>query len=119
MSRWALRAADRPAMVAPDTGRTSPDPPAAGILVRGLEKRFGEVRALDGLELHVARGEVVALLGRNGAGKTTLMRVLGTTLRPDAGVAEVAGHDRATATGWRFGAPLGSCSATSARSTGG
>jgi ABC-2 type transport system ATP-binding protein len=93
VSRWAFRAAELPA-VACDGGRTSPDPPSAdGIFVRGLEKSFGEVRALDHLDLEVARGQVVALLGRNGAGKTTLMRVLGTTLRPDAGQVRVAGHD--------------------------
>jgi ABC-2 type transport system ATP-binding protein len=90
--RWALRAAEQPA-VAVDGARTSPDPPAAGIRVRALTKRFGELHALDGLDLDVARGEVVALLGRNGAGKTTLMRVLGTTLHAEEGEVSVAGYD--------------------------
>jgi ABC-2 type transport system ATP-binding protein len=92
VSRFAFRAAERPSVAAAG-GRTSPGPPPSGIVVRRLEKRFGEVRALAGLDLDVARGEVVALLGRNGAGKTTRMRILGTTLRPDAGEATVAGHD--------------------------
>jgi ABC-2 type transport system ATP-binding protein len=67
--------------------------PGAGITVRDLSKRFGDVVALDGLSLDVRPGELVALLGRNGAGKTTLMRVLGTTVLPDAGHALVAGND--------------------------
>ncbi|MFL5913671.1 MAG: ABC transporter ATP-binding protein [Gaiellaceae bacterium] len=72
---------------------TSADPGTTGIQVRALGKSFGDVRALDGLDLTVARGEVVALLGRNGAGKTTLMRILGTTLRSDEGEASVGGFD--------------------------
>ncbi|MFE1860244.1 ATP-binding cassette domain-containing protein [Streptomyces anandii] len=63
------------------------------VLSEGLEKRFGEVRALRGLDLAVAEGTVCAVLGRNGAGKTTAVRLLTTLLRPDAGSARVAGHD--------------------------
>ncbi|MGD1222923.1 ATP-binding cassette domain-containing protein [Streptomyces krungchingensis] len=63
------------------------------VLSEGLEKRFGEVRALRGLDLAVARGTVCGVLGPNGAGKTTAVRVLTTLLRPDAGSARVAGHD--------------------------
>jgi ABC-2 type transport system ATP-binding protein len=56
-------------------------------------KRFGEVLALDGVDLTARHGEVVALLGPNGAGKTTLVRVLATLLKPDAGRARVLGLD--------------------------
>ncbi|MFG2547167.1 ATP-binding cassette domain-containing protein [Streptomyces sp. NPDC048594] len=63
------------------------------VLSEGLEKRFGEVRALRGLDLAVAEGTVCGLLGPNGAGKTTAVRLLTTLLRPDAGSARIAGHD--------------------------
>jgi ABC-2 type transport system ATP-binding protein len=65
----------------------------AAITVEGAEKRYGAKKALDGLDLTVARGTVHGVLGPNGAGKTTLVRVLSTLLRPDAGRVEVAGHD--------------------------
>ena len=61
--------------------------------VQGLVKSFGEVLALDGLDLHVEAGTVFGLLGPNGAGKTTLVRILATLLEPTAGRAEVLGHD--------------------------
>jgi ABC transporter len=60
------------------------------IEVRGLTKSFGDVRALDGLDLTARPGQVVGLLGPNGAGKTTLVRVLATLLKPDAADPEVA-----------------------------
>ena len=63
------------------------------IRARGLVKRFGALTALDGLDLTVAEGTVLALLGPNGAGKTTAVRILTTLLRPDEGTAEVAGVD--------------------------
>ncbi|GAA2261789.1 ATP-binding cassette domain-containing protein [Streptomyces indiaensis] len=63
------------------------------ITVEGAEKSYGGKKALDGLDLTVARGTVHGVLGPNGAGKTTLVRVLSTLLRPDAGRIEVAGHD--------------------------
>jgi ABC-2 type transport system ATP-binding protein len=65
----------------------------AAVSVRGLAKRFGEVKAVDGIDLDVARGAIFALLGPNGAGKTTLMRMLATLITPDAGAASVMGHD--------------------------
>ncbi|MEA2473553.1 MAG: type transport system ATP-binding protein [Thermoleophilaceae bacterium] len=65
----------------------------AAITATGLEKSFGDVRALDGVDLHVAPGTVFGLLGPNGAGKTTAVRVLTTLLKPDAGSARVAGLD--------------------------
>ncbi len=63
------------------------------IEVRGLVKRFGDVRALDGVNLTARQGEMVGLLGPNGAGKTTLVRVLATLLEADAGTAHVLGLD--------------------------
>lgn len=66
---------------------------SAGIHARGLRKSFGDVDALNGLDLDVAPGEVLAMLGQNGAGKSTLLRVLGTTVLPDEGSAYVGGHD--------------------------
>ncbi|MBD0414158.1 ATP-binding cassette domain-containing protein [Oryzicola mucosus] len=63
------------------------------ISARGLVKAFGDVRAVDGIDLDVPRGIIFAVLGPNGAGKTTLMRMLATLTRPDAGSASVMGHD--------------------------
>ena len=60
---------------------------------RGLAKRFGYVQALDGLDLTIEPGQLVALLGPNGAGKTTFVRTVATLVQPDAGVVRVAGHD--------------------------
>ena len=59
----------------------------------GLEKAYGRVRVLDGVDLGVARGSVFALLGPNGAGKTTIVRILATLIRADTGQARVAGFD--------------------------
>ncbi len=63
------------------------------IAVEGLEKRYGDVEALAGVSFSVREGEVFGLLGPNGAGKSTTVRILCTLTRPDAGRAEVAGHD--------------------------
>jgi ABC-2 type transport system ATP-binding protein len=63
------------------------------IEVDAVAKRFGSTRALDGVDLTVDEGTVIALLGPNGAGKTTLVRILTTLLRPDSGHARVAGYD--------------------------
>ncbi|WP_442804309.1 ATP-binding cassette domain-containing protein [Streptomyces luteogriseus] len=63
------------------------------ITVEGAAKTYGDKKALNGLDLTVARGTVHGVLGPNGAGKTTLVRILSTLLRPDAGRIEVAGHD--------------------------
>ena len=63
------------------------------ISIRGLEKSFGKVRALDGLDLEVAPGEVHGFLGPNGAGKTTTIRVLLGLLRGDAGTVRLLGGD--------------------------
>ena len=64
------------------------------IEVRGLERDFGDgVKAVRGIDLEVAEGEIYAFLGPNGAGKTTTVRMLTTLLRPTGGSARVAGHD--------------------------
>lgn len=63
------------------------------ISARGLTKRFGDVVAVDSVDLDVPRGGIFAVLGPNGAGKTTLMRMLATLLPPDGGTARIAGHD--------------------------
>src|SRR5580704_7687905 len=59
----------------------------------GIRQAFRGKTVLDGVDLAVPSGQIVALLGPNGAGKTTLIRILATLLRPDAGTATVAGHD--------------------------
>lgn len=63
------------------------------ILVEGLHKSFGEVRALRGIDLAVPRGTVLGVLGPNGAGKTTAVKILTTLLHPDSGRALIEGHD--------------------------
>lgn len=63
---------------------------------RGLVKKFGNVTALDGIDLLVPRGQVVGLLGPNGSGKTTTVRILATLLKATAGTAKVAGFDVAS-----------------------
>jgi ABC-2 type transport system ATP-binding protein len=65
----------------------------AAVHAEGLVKHFGEVKALDGIDLTVERGQVVGLLGPNGAGKTTTVRILATLLAPTSGQAFVDGHD--------------------------
>jgi ABC-2 type transport system ATP-binding protein len=63
------------------------------IVVEGLEKSYGTVRALQGIDFAAATGSVLGLLGPNGAGKTTAVRILATLLKPDGGHARVAGLD--------------------------
>src|SRR5215472_9406176 len=65
----------------------------ATIEVEGIVKRYGDVRALDGVDLIASSGKVLGLLGPNGAGKTTLVRVLATLIEPDEGTARVTGLD--------------------------
>ena len=65
----------------------------ASIVARGLTRHFGEVRAVDGVDLAVPPGEIYGFLGPNGAGKTTITRMLCTLLRPTAGSGTVAGFD--------------------------
>ncbi|MFI6104239.1 ATP-binding cassette domain-containing protein [Streptomyces sp. NPDC051310] len=66
-------------------------PPAISAL--GLRKSYGDKVVLDGIDLHIPEGTVFALLGPNGAGKTTTVEILSTLIAPDAGEAQVAGHD--------------------------
>jgi ABC-2 type transport system ATP-binding protein len=68
---------------------------ATGVAVRasGLSKRYGELTAVDGLDLEIAPGEFLGLLGPNGSGKTTTLHMLATLIRPSAGSARVAGFD--------------------------
>ena len=76
-------------------------PAAPAIEVAALEKRYGAVRAVDGLSLTVGSGEVFGLLGPNGAGKTTTVEILEGYRRPDAGRVQVLGLDP-----WRDGSRL-------------
>ncbi|WP_433670604.1 ATP-binding cassette domain-containing protein [Nocardia sp. CA-136227] len=75
---------DRPEPVAAD------DP---AVFVEDIRKSFGDVHALQGVSFTAARGQVLGILGPNGAGKTTTVKILSTLLRPDSGVARIAGHD--------------------------
>src|ERR1700710_1489810 len=76
-------------------GTINEEVPAMADVIRatGLVKTYGQIRALDGLDLAVPEGTVLGLLGPNGAGKTTVVRILTTLLTPDGGTAEVAGFD--------------------------
>jgi ABC-2 type transport system ATP-binding protein len=71
----------------------APSTTSPAISARGLTKRYGDVLAVDGLDLDVAPGEFFGLLGPNGSGKTTTIHMLSTLLRPNAGTAAVAGRD--------------------------
>ena len=65
----------------------------ATVTVSGLTRRFGELVAVDSLDLAIDGGELFGLVGSNGAGKTTLFRILTTLLPPSSGHAVVAGFD--------------------------
>ncbi|MFF2551741.1 ATP-binding cassette domain-containing protein [Nocardia sp. NPDC058058] len=75
---------------------TTTDSAADGVIVEGVEKSFGAVKALRGITFKAAPGEVLGILGPNGAGKTTTVNILSTLIAPDAGRASVAGHDVTT-----------------------
>jgi ABC-2 type transport system ATP-binding protein len=70
----------------------------SAIAAVGLQRSFGEFRAVNGVDLDVAQGEIYGFLGPNGAGKSTTVRMLCTLLRPTGGRARVAGYDVATET---------------------
>src|SRR5690349_20916869 len=76
----------------PDANEFRRGPPPA-VRVGGVVKRFGSTTALADVDLELPEGMVFGLLGPNGAGKTTLIRILATLLEPDAGRAELLGHD--------------------------
>ncbi len=67
--------------------------PSLAVEATGLVKTFGDVRAVDGVDLAVRTGSVYGVLGPNGAGKTTTIRMLATLIPPDGGSARVLGHD--------------------------
>ena len=64
---------------------------AEAVRMEGVSKSFGGVKALQNVDLHVARGEIHALLGENGAGKSTILKILDGVYAPDAGLIEVDG----------------------------
>jgi ABC-2 type transport system ATP-binding protein len=66
------------------------------VRVQAIEKSYGELHVLRGVEFDVARGSIFALLGSNGAGKTTVVKILSTLLKADAGQASVDGFDVVT-----------------------
>ena len=68
---------------------------AANVAAHGLVRRFGDLTAVDGIDLDVGEGEIFGFLGPNGAGKSTTVRMLVTLLKPSAGSASVAGFDAA------------------------
>src|SRR3954470_11131461 len=68
----------------------------SAVHAQGLTKRYGEVLAVDKLELEIPAGQFFGLLGPNGSGKTTTIHMLSTLIRPSAGCAAVAGHDVST-----------------------
>ena len=65
----------------------------AELALRGVTKRFGEIEAVRGVDLELASGEFVVLLGPSGAGKTTTLRLVAGLERPDAGSVHIAGRD--------------------------
>ena len=79
----------------PDAAVSLKSTSTPAIEARGLVKHFGDVRAVDGIDLDVPRGMIFGILGPNGAGKTTLLRMLATLLPPDSGSAKVLGFDLA------------------------
>lgn len=72
----------------------SPDASLPLLQMRQIGKRFPGVVALDGVDLEIYRGEIVALIGENGAGKSTLMKIIGGVVEPDAGTLSIDGEER-------------------------
>ncbi len=64
--------------------------------IKGISKSFGSLQVLKGIDLHIAKGEVVSIVGPSGAGKTTLLQIIGTLDKPDAGSVVVDGIDTST-----------------------
>ena len=63
------------------------------IKAEGIEKSFGALKVLKGIDMNVSKAEVVAIMGASGAGKSTLLQILGTLSTPDAGSLEIDGID--------------------------
>ena len=63
------------------------------IQLRGITKSFGSLQVLRGIDLDIARGEIVSIVGPSGAGKTTLLQIMGTLDRPDSGQTLIDGQD--------------------------
>jgi ABC-2 type transport system ATP-binding protein len=82
----------RPAASAATASGPSADARDVLVEVRGLTKHYGDIRAVDGIDFVVRRGDVLAFLGPNGAGKTTAMKMITGFLEPDAGAIEVVGE---------------------------
>ena len=83
---------------APETTTDPASRTDTAISLTGVRKHYGDVRALDGLDLDIRAGEIVALLGPNGAGKSTAMEMMVGLASPDAGRVSILGTDPATAT---------------------
>lgn len=83
-----MKSAQSPAALAPEADRSRPS-----LSISGLRKAFGDVVAIDGLDLQVMHGECFGLLGPNGAGKTTTIEICEGLTRPDAGAVELLGLD--------------------------
>lgn len=62
------------------------------IKATGIEKSFGQLKVLKGIDLEIGKGEVVSIVGASGAGKSTLLQILGTLMTPDVGSVEIDGH---------------------------
>ena len=65
----------------------------AMIEVKNIQKSFGDLHVLKGINLHVNKGEIVAIIGKSGAGKTTLLQIIGTLDQPDQGQVIINGID--------------------------
>ena len=76
-----------------ETGATPRNDDEYAVVVRGLTKSYGRVKAVGGVDFHIARGEVFALLGPNGAGKTTAVEILEGFRQRDGGEVSVLGYD--------------------------
>ena len=74
-------------------GKDKPELSGRAVEVKGIEKTFGEMRALRGIDLAADRGECLVIFGPNGAGKTTLLKILATLVKPSAGSVRLDGAD--------------------------
>jgi branched-chain amino acid transport system permease protein len=81
------------AMAVSFAARALPDEPALALEVRALSKSFGGIRAVEGLDLSLERGQITGLIGPNGAGKTTVFNLLTGALKPDRGIVLLDGRD--------------------------